>query len=226
MEPSRVAGNRGVQGFPGGSLADPIQRTEGRADHRQVGGVGQQRLVVGRLVVQIDTANLGPGTTIGHYSVVASNVEIGKDCYIGHHVVIHPHTVIGDRCVIDDRSVVGKLPLRSAAMAIEPGTDLPPLAIGDGAILGTSAIVFRGSSIGSESLIADLASVREQTHIGDKTIIGRGTAIENHVSIGHRCKVEAGCFICAFSRIGDDCFVAPEVTFTNDSFLGLSLIHI
>ena len=167
-----------------------------------------------------DTANLGPGTTIGHYSVVASNVEIGKDCYIGHHVVIHPDTVIGDQCVIDDRSVVGKLPLRSAAMAIEPGTDLPPLAIGDGAILGTSAIVFRGSSIGSESLIADLASVREQTHIGDKTIIGRGTAIENHVSIGHRCKVEAGCFICAFSTIGDDCFVAPEVTFTNDSFLG------
>lgn len=166
------------------------------------------------------TVRIGSGTTVGHYSVLAENAQIGENCRIGHHVIVHADTVVGNNCVIDDAAVVGKPPLRSVAMAIAPGVNLPPLKVGSGAVIGTGAILFRGSSIGEHSLIADLASVREETHIGERTIIGRGTAIENRITIGHRCKVEAGCFICAFSTIEDDCFVAPEVTFTNDNFLG------
>ena len=167
-----------------------------------------------------NTARIGSGTTVGHYSVISEHVRIGEGCRIGHHVIIHADTVIGDNCVIDDGAVIGKPPLRSSATTIEPGSDLQPLDIADSTVVGTGAILFRGSSIGSGSLIADLVSVREDSRIGDKTVIGRATAIENRVSIGHRCKVEAGCFICAFSTIEDDCFVAPEVTFTNDNFLG------
>lgn len=167
-----------------------------------------------------NNAQIGSDTTVGHYSVIAEHVRIGEGSRIGHHVIIHADTVIGDNCVIDDGAVIGKPPLRSAAMSIEPGSNLQPLEIGDRTVVGTGAILFRGSSIGSGSLIADLVSVRENSEIGEGTVIGRGTAIESRVSIGHRCKVEAGCFICAFSTIEDDCFVAPEVTFTNDNFLG------
>jgi acetyltransferase-like isoleucine patch superfamily enzyme len=46
--------------------------------------------------------------------------------------------------------------------------------------------------------------------------VGRGT------SIGARCKIETNAYITAITTIGDDCFVAPEVTFTNDDFLGRS----
>ncbi len=167
-----------------------------------------------------NTAEMGSGTTVGHYAVVSEHVIIGNGCRIGHHAIIHPNTVVGDGCVIDDGAVIGKPPLRSAAMDIEPGSDLPGLEIANGTVVGTGAILFRGSTIGSGSLVADLASVRENTRIGERTIIGRASAIENQVTIGDRCKVEAGCFICAFSVIEDDCFVAPEVTFTNDNFLG------
>lgn len=62
--------------------------------------------------------------------------------------------------------------------------------------------------------------MRENTAIGTGVVVGRGTAVENEVRIGDRCKVGAGCFICAFSEVSDDCFIAPEVTFTNDNFLG------
>ena len=166
------------------------------------------------------TARIGSGTTVGHYSVIAAHAQIGENCRIGHHVIVHADTLVGNNCVIDDAAVVGKPPLRSDAMAIAVAVDHPPLEIGSRAVIGTGAILFRGSSIGDGSLIADLASVREETHIGERTVIGRGTAIENRVTVGHRCKVEAGSFICAFSTIEDDCFVAPEVTFTNDNFLG------
>jgi len=105
-------------------------------------------------------------------------------------------------------------------MAIAPEDNLPPLKLSDRVVVGTGAILFRGSTVGEDSLIADLASVREKTSIGSSTIIGRCVAVENAVSIGDRCKVEAGAFICAYTTIEDDCFVAPEVTLTNDNYMG------
>jgi UDP-2-acetamido-3-amino-2,3-dideoxy-glucuronate N-acetyltransferase len=69
-------------------------------------------------------------------------------------------------------------------------------------------------------MVADLASVREDVEIGEYTIIGRGVTIENKVTVGRRCKVETEAYITALSKIEDGCFIAPEVTFTNDNFLG------
>ena len=62
------------------------------------------------------TVRIGSGTTVGHYSVLAENAQIGENCRIGHHVIVHADTVIGNNCVIDDAAVVGKPPLRSAAL--------------------------------------------------------------------------------------------------------------
>jgi acetyltransferase-like isoleucine patch superfamily enzyme len=167
-----------------------------------------------------DTATIGSDSTLGHFCVIGAHVSIGSGCRIGHHVVIHDDTIVGDGCVIDDHAVLGKRPLHSRSMAIEPNRDLAPLSLADRVVVGTGAILFAGSSIGEDSLVADLASVREQTQIGRKTIIGRGVAVENKVVIGDRCKIEAGAFICAFTHIADDCFIAPEVTLTNDNFMG------
>jgi acetyltransferase-like isoleucine patch superfamily enzyme len=55
--------------------------------------------------------------------------------------------------------------------------------------------------------------------IGEYTIVGRGVTVENKVTIGKRCKLETEAYITALSEIGDYCFIAPEVTFTNDNFM-------
>lgn len=167
-----------------------------------------------------ESARIASDVSIGHFCVIGDNVSIGATCRIGHHVVIHDDTVVGEGCVIDDHAVVGKPPLSSRSMAVAPESDLPALTLSDRVVVGTGSILFRGSSIGRDSLVADLASVRERSTIGENTIIGRGVAVENHVTVGNRCKIEAGCFICAWTTIADDCFVAPEVTLTNDNFLG------
>ena len=44
--------------------------------------------------------------------------------------------------------------------------------------------------------------------------------VENKVKIGKRCKIETEAYITALSEIEDGCFIAPEVSFTNDNFLG------
>ena len=69
-------------------------------------------------------------------------------------------------------------------------------------------------------LIADTASVREDTTIGDETIIGRNATIDNKVRIGARCKIQTDVYICTYSEIGDDCFIAPCVATSNDNYAG------
>ena len=166
------------------------------------------------------TAKVGAGSLIGHNSVISENVQIGENCRIGSFVVIHPDTVIGNNVRIDDHTVVGKLPMKAALSAITQEQQLPPAVVGDGVILGTSVVVYRGCTLNKNVMVADLASVRENAEIGEFTIVGRGVTVENKVTVGKKCKLETEAYITALSEIGDGCFIAPEVTFTNDNFVG------
>lgn len=166
---------------------------------------------------------IGENTTKGEYCVIEDGVIIGKNCSLGHHVVIHSKTKIGDNVRIDDFAVIGKLPMKAANSATTTDkSDFESAVIGDGAIIGTSAIIYAGAKIGEGVLIADLATVREDTEIGEKTIIGRGVAVENKTKIGKLCKIETNAYICAYSEISDNCFVAPCVVTSNDNFAGRS----
>jgi UDP-2-acetamido-3-amino-2,3-dideoxy-glucuronate N-acetyltransferase len=166
------------------------------------------------------SAHVDAGLHCGHNVVVEASVRIGLNCRIGHGVIIHSGTQIGDNVRIDDYAVLGKLPMRSTRSATTSRAELAPCIIKDGCMIGTHAIIYRGALIEDGVMVADLATVREETTIGAFTIIGRGVAVENKVEIGARCKVETNAYITALSTIHDDCFVAPEVTFSNDRFLG------
>jgi UDP-2-acetamido-3-amino-2,3-dideoxy-glucuronate N-acetyltransferase len=166
------------------------------------------------------SAHIGEGTSLGHFSIIEEGATIGRDCQIGHHVVIHAETIIGIGVRIDDHATIGKRPMKAANSATTREIDLPGARIADHCLVGTSAIIYRGADIGAHVLVADQATVREQSSVGEYTIIGRGVAIENRVTVGARTKVEAGAYISSLSSIGDDCFIAPEVTVTNDNFMG------
>ena len=166
------------------------------------------------------SAQIGAGSQPGHNSVIFEKVRIGRDCQIGCGVIIHAETVIGDNVRIDDHTVIGKLPMKAALSAITQEKSLPPCVIEDECLVGALSVLYRGCTLRAKVMIADLVSVREEVEIGASTIVGRGVTVENKVRIGERCKLETEAYITALSEIGDGCFIAPEVTFTNDNFLG------
>lgn len=168
----------------------------------------------------VDLGEEFPEVVFGAHVHVGREVSIGRGSVIGCNVVIHDGTRIGRNVRVDDGSVLGKQPLRSRQSAVTRVVNLPPATIGDDALIGSHAVVYRGATIGMGVLIADQATVREETTVGELTIVGRGVAVENQVSIGRRCKIETGAYVTAKSTIGDFCFVAPEVTFTNDNYVG------
>jgi acetyltransferase-like isoleucine patch superfamily enzyme len=166
------------------------------------------------------SCQIGAGTHYGHNSVISENVRIGSNCQIGHGVVIHPDTVIGNDVRIDDNSVIGKLPMKAALSAITRDQQLPPCEIEDHCLIGALTVIYRGCKLRTKVMVADMASIREEVEIGEYTIVGRGVTVENRVRVGKRCKLETESYITALSEIEDGCFIAPEVTFTNDNFLG------
>ena len=106
--------------------------------------------------------------------------------------------------------------VRTSSLTINKQTK--PCTLGNGTILGTSVVMYRGADIGSECLIADLSSIREEVLVGDNTIIGRGVSIENCCHIGSFCKLETNAYITAFSEIQDYVFIAPGVVTSNDKY--------
>lgn len=166
------------------------------------------------------SAQIGAGTQLGFNSVVHESARIGDNCRIGSGVVIHPGSIIGHNVRIDDHTVIGKLPMKAALSAVTSEQTLDPCMIGDDCMIGAMTVIYRGCVLRNKVMVADLASLRENVEVGEMTIVGRGVTIENKVRIGSRCKLETEAYITALSEIGDGCFIAPEVTFTNDNFLG------
>lgn len=166
-------------------------------------------------------ARIGSGTTLGEYVVIEDDVHIGTGVEIGHHVVIRSGVVIGDNCKILDGAILGKRPAKASLSATTgTTTQYPPLVLGKAVTAGAGCILYVGAEIGDMVFFGDMSTVREDVKIGEYTIIGRGATVENKVTIGRKCKIETEAYITAFSTIGDYCFIAPCVAFTNDNFLG------
>jgi len=168
-----------------------------------------------------EKATMGINFIHGHYVVIEDDVIIGDNVEIGHNVVIRSGVRIGDNCKILDGAILGKRPAKASLSAITGETkEYPPLVLGKAVTVGASCILYIGAEIGDMVFFGDQATVRENVKIGEYTIIGRGATIENKVTIGRKCKIETEAYITAMTTIEDYCFIAPEVTFTNDNFLG------
>ncbi len=168
-----------------------------------------------------DDARIEEGAALGAGVVIEGDVVIGSNAVIGHHVVIRSGVRIGPRVRVGDHTVLGKLPSKAANSATTgAGAVYPPLEIGAACVIGAHCVIYRGASLAPDVFVGDLATIREEVAIGERTIVGRGVAIENKTRVGRRAKIETNAYITAMSEIGDYCFVAPGVVFTNDNFVG------
>ena len=138
---------------------------------------------------------------------------------VAETAIVYPGTVLGDGCKILDYAVVGKQPTLGPRSTTKR-EDLPPLEVGPGTIVSTSAIVFVGTRIGARVIVGDQACVRERCDVGDDVVIGRGVLIENDTTVGALTKIQADAYITAYSTLEDYVFIAPRVITTNDNFMG------
>ncbi len=79
-----------------------------------------------------------------------------------------------------------------------------------------TAIIDDGAEVGSGTRVWHHTHVREGARVGRDCVIGKNVYIDTCAVIGDRCKLQNN--VCVFQgvHIGDDVFVGPSATFTND----------
>lgn len=79
-----------------------------------------------------------------------------------------------------------------------------------------TAIVHASAQLGDGVMIWNWAKIRERAKIGAGTNLGQSVYIDFETEIGARCKIQNGVSVYHGVIIGDDVFVGPNATFTND----------
>jgi len=79
-----------------------------------------------------------------------------------------------------------------------------------------TAEVHSSAAIGEGVSIWNWSKVRERAEIGAATNIGQNVYIDIDTRVGQRCKIQNGVYVYSGVTLGDDVFVGPNATFTND----------
>jgi UDP-2-acetamido-3-amino-2,3-dideoxy-glucuronate N-acetyltransferase len=80
----------------------------------------------------------------------------------------------------------------------------------------STAIVEGGADVGSGTSVWHHAHVRDGARIGTDCVLGKNVYVDAHAVIGNRCKLQNNVSVYRGVHVGDDVFVGPSATFTND----------
>lgn len=185
-----------------------------------------------------EKARIEDETSLGVGCVIEEGVKIGQGCKIGNYVSIHKDAILEDNVTIGDHSTIyertaigagafiggssniGRAPKASATSTVKNQAHMMPLKIGKNCTIGCSAVIYAGSVLGESAFVGDGALIRERCQIGEKVVVGSGCAVENDTAIGAYTKIQTGSYITAYMEIGEQVFIAPMVTTTNDNYMG------
>jgi UDP-2-acetamido-3-amino-2,3-dideoxy-glucuronate N-acetyltransferase len=80
----------------------------------------------------------------------------------------------------------------------------------------STAIVEDGADVGDGTSVWHHAHVRDGAHVGRDCVIGKNVYVDTQAVVGNRCKLQNNVSVYHGVHIGDDVFVGPSATFTND----------
>lgn len=135
------------------SFADPVRRRD-VCQGLDESGVEYFDIRAPTAVTQ-EQVNIGAGSILCEYSILTSNIKIGRqfhcnlysyvahDCVVGDFVTLAPRVSLNGRVFVEDFVFVG------TGAVFMPGTVDEPLIIGQGATIGMGAVVTKSVRVGA-----------------------------------------------------------------------------
>ena len=114
---------------------------------------------------------------------------------------------LGNGAVIDESAVIGYLPGRGNNQVLKIGTS---------ARIRSGTVIYGGTRIGCNIETGHNVVIREENDIGDKFRIWNNSVVDYGCKIGNNVKIHTNVYVCQFSIIEDNVFLAPGVTLAND----------
>jgi UDP-N-acetylglucosamine acyltransferase len=162
-------------------------------------------------------AQVACSVTIGPYTVIGENVEIGPDSEIMSHVVIDGHTRLGKGNKVYPWASIGLAP-----QDLKYGGEPSRVDIGDGNTLREFLTIHRGTGesgvtrVGDHNLLMAYVHIAHDCVIGNHVIMGNAASLAGHVEVQDFAIVEPFCGIHQFCRVGKYAFLGAYSVINKD----------
>lgn len=133
-------------------------------------------------LADVQSTNIGEGTTIWQWSLVLAGARIGRDCNLNAHTLVEGGAILGDRVtlksgvfvwdgiVLEDDVFCGPNVTftndRRPRSKVHPES-YPRTLVGHGASIGAGAVILPGVTIGKNALIGAGAVVTRDVPSGE-----------------------------------------------------------
>ena len=155
-------------------------------------------------------AKIGNNVTIGPWTYIGADVEIGDDCWLSSHVVVKGPTVIGKGNKIFQFASVGE-----DCQDKKYSGEATRLIMGDNNIVRESVTIHRGTTqdkgetrIGSNNLFMAYVHIAHDCVVGDNVIMSNNASIAGHVHVGDWAILGGLTGVHQFVHIGAHAFTA------------------
>jgi UDP-N-acetylglucosamine acyltransferase len=163
-------------------------------------------------------AKLACSVTVGPYSLIGENVELGEDCEVMSHCVLEGNARIGRRNRIFPYAAIGFAP-QDLKYRGEPTR----VEIGDDNTIREFITINRATEegdritqIGNHNLLMAYVHIAHNCHLGSHIIMANGASLAGHVEIQDHASVGAFCGIHQFCRIGAYSFLGSYSVVNQD----------
>ncbi|ACJ30203.1 MULTISPECIES: acyl-ACP--UDP-N-acetylglucosamine O-acyltransferase [Shewanella] len=163
-------------------------------------------------------AKIGNNVTIGPWTYIGADVEIGDDCWFSSHVVVKGPTVIGKGNKFYQFASVGE-DCQDKKFAGEATR----LIIGDNNVIRESVTIHRGTTqdnwetrIGSNNLFMAYVHIAHDCVVGNNVIMSNNASIAGHVHVGDYAILGGMTGVHQFVKIGAHAFTAGYSLILND----------
>jgi UDP-N-acetylglucosamine acyltransferase len=155
------------------------------------------------------SATIGHNVTIGPWSYIGSDVEIGDNCIIESHVVIKGPSKIGSGNHFFQFSSIGE-----QCQDKKYAGEVTYLIMGNDNIVREGVTIHRGTiqdqgitRIGSNNLMMANSHVAHDCVVGDSCILANGVNLAGHVVVDDFAIIGGMTGVHQFVKIGAHCFV-------------------
>lgn len=149
-------------------------------------------------------ARLAEDVTVGPWSIVGPDVQIGAGTKIESHVVVRGPTVIGTGNHIYQFSSIGE-----ATPDLKYRNEPTRLVIGDNNVIRENVTIHRGTiqdrsetTIGDHNLLMAYVHIGHDSVLGNHTILVNNTALAGHVQVGDWAILSGYTLVHQFCKIG------------------------
>lgn len=140
-------------------------------------------------------------------ALVSSEARLGERVTIGPFTVIHPNVQIGAGTTIGSHCEIG---------TPTPRAEGRPLVLGADCTIRSHSIFYEGSTLGDGLVTGHRVTVREGTTAGSHLQIGTLSDIQGSCTIGDYVRFHSNVHIGQLSTIGSYVWIFPYVVLTND----------